>query len=760
MRNFKFVYFLIGLLGVFSLTLLSSCQDDITDDAHYSIPSWLKGNAYQVLEKEGNYKIFLKGVDLADFKPILNGKSIVTVMAPDDSAFTAYLKDKGYNSISEMSKSQLRKLIGFHLMYYAFDWDKLVNFRPDFGDGATDEDKAIGAGYYYKFRTKSKDSVSVEYDPATDTSYTVYHLERFLPVFSYKMFETKGIDAKSNYEYFYPNSEWTGGSNGFNVSNASVNDSDAVITNNGYLYHVNQVLDPLETVYTELKNDSSYSTYFNMYNSYSTYTLDDDLTSDYGNGTDLYLHEHGALPNIACEWPVSSYLLMSILSRSSYNVFAPSNIAIDKIFNTYWKPGGYSDLNDLDPLIKEYFIMQSFGETAFIAFPEEINNGEVQTVYGTPVNINTDNVTLRKICANGTLYGMDDMPLPMVFSSIAGPAFKYKSLLPYMYILAGSDLVLSLSSQESEFVALMPDTAQCRKAKIRFETENNEKVLKEYSDESGDYETMSSTSKKNIVNMHIASGVSSLEESNPQIVETNTAFNYWYVYNDSITTNSLFNGYLNPDSPEDFNPFVKLTELKNDGQSWNNGRVYKYDYDGLFSADAGDGLEYDLAICNDKRYQYYLFSQLLKQSGLVKDNAITLLMEDTRFIVFIPTNEAIKNGIKNIPGCSRLSISDDFSFSGSLTSTNKAKLANWLRSLFITSDLNTFTSYPYPGSGVSGTFDTYGNEKLQIIDDGSSLSINFSGNDASEAVPVISKYHYLPFAFSDGAFHLISGIPQ
>ena len=43
--------------------------------------------AYQQLQKDGSYTIFLQGVDLAGFTDIVDGKNLMTVMAPDDEAF-------------------------------------------------------------------------------------------------------------------------------------------------------------------------------------------------------------------------------------------------------------------------------------------------------------------------------------------------------------------------------------------------------------------------------------------------------------------------------------------------------------------------------------------------------------------------------------------------------------------------------------------------------------------------------------------------
>ena len=69
-----------------SFFIFVSCSD-IADDDHYKSPDWLKGNAYEVLQKDGNYSTFLRGVDLSGYKRVVDGNSIVTVAAPNDEAF-------------------------------------------------------------------------------------------------------------------------------------------------------------------------------------------------------------------------------------------------------------------------------------------------------------------------------------------------------------------------------------------------------------------------------------------------------------------------------------------------------------------------------------------------------------------------------------------------------------------------------------------------------------------------------------------------
>ena len=202
------------------------------------------------------------------------------------------------------------------------------------------------------------------------------------------------------------------------------------------------------------------------------------------------------------------------------------------------------------------------------------------------------------------------------------------------------------------------------------------------------------------------------------MVETNTAFNYWFVHDGKITTSALFNQQLSPDYQD--SPFVSFREIPSEeaGTSWANGRAYAYDYPQLFAEASGDGLTHRLAVGNDRNYEYYLFAQLLQKAGLVANGGMpSITSDDTRYIVFVPTNEAIRNNIADIPGCSALKIADDNTITGNVSTTNKTLLANYLRN--------------------------------------SGLSAGFS---ADSMVSVVQKYFCLPFAFADGCMHFIDGI--
>lgn len=752
MKNATFLWKMLCLLCV-SL-LFTACKD--TMDEHYEVPDWVADNAWEVLSsgEHGNYSIFLRGIEIAGYKQMLEGKAIVTIMAPDDTAFQAYLNEKGYTSIDEMPVTEVSKVIGYHILYYSYNKEKLVNFRPA-GDTETDEEKGLEAGLFYKHRTRSSDAPTIEIT-STGSSVMVYHLERYLPVFSYRYFQSKGIDAKSNYEAFYPNSTWTG-DDGFNVSNASVKEY-GIIANNGYIHAVDRVVEPLETIYTELKNKEDYSTFFNLYDLFGYYVADNDLSDSYAAsyGVDtLYTYYHSGLPNIACEWPTTSSLNFTSLTSNSYSIFAPSNKAISDFFDRFWKVGGYTSLQEVDPLAINYFLYQFIYGGALV-FPDEIGTGKLESLAGSLLNINPAMLSERKMCVNGAFYGMNEIQDPSVFASVIGPLFQYKDARSFLYALAGSSLFSSYISDLSSYIVLIPKSEQFDALGIR--TVYSTQGLEELGDNG--WSEISTSSKQEIVYLHSANIPSNQEtelpESGTRVIPTESSWNYWFVKDGEITCNALFNQQLNPEFKGTvFSPFTKLN-------TGTNGSSYYFDASQLFIAESGD-LAYNLAICADRNYPYYNFAKLLQKANLVSNQSLMNLFGKGRFVVFIPTNDAIQQALQNgrIPGATNAS----FDASGELTGEfDVSKLTNYLNSYFITAAQNTIPSYPYIGSDFkSGRYwserSAENEEALppQLIytDNGTSLSIQLEGYNECQ---VVSDYYYFPFAYSGGCFHLINDV--
>jgi len=752
--------------------LLTSCKDMM--DEYYKTPGDLKGSIREVLEKRGNYSIFLKGAELAGFGPMIDGKSILTVMAPNDSAFHAYFEKEGITSLEDMPADEIKKLIGFHILYYAFDKNKLINFRPNEGDEATKDEKLINAGLYYKHRTKSNDAPTME----TDTSgaqVLLYHLERFLPVFSYKMFQTKQIDAAYNYEYFYPNSRWNGNL-GYNVSNASVTTYN-VIADNGYIHLINEVLRPLETIYKELAGRENYSTFLKLYNQYEYYAEDKELTLEYGDGKPVYQHYHSSpLANIACEWPVSNYADMSRLSYTSYSVFAPSNNAIQEFFNSYWKVGGYDSLMEVSSKSIEYLLFNCVYSSSAV-FPEEIKKGLIKNSYGTIINFDVDAVPKenRIMCVNGVLYGCEKLTPPAMFSSVTGPAFQYKKYSYYLKMLDASGMMMSLCSPEARYLTLIPNNTQMNNADI---TLVNNVLTKTKAG-------LAASTQGNYVYAHLVNPegtpghYTDLPTSGNHVLRTlSPNLNlYWYLKNGKITNSVKYNELISGIGSTEKSVFSDFTELTY-GNGWSNGKVYSYD-SLLFEGTLDNAIysQFQSMMYNNRNtesFEFYGFVQLLNMAGMFIGQSYSFVAESC--ITFVPTTSAIKKAIieNRIPGITTTNTSEnDAAFFTKCTVTSSPTLVAYLSNYFLPISTAGVSNYPFIGWNEDKPYgiptlesfeNTDANGKttitytmLKINDNGSKLSIQLQKSGSHE-INVIEKYNYFPFIFNDGCVHFIEDV--
>ena len=158
----------------------------------------------------------------------------------------------------------------------------------------------------------------------------------------------------------------------------------------------------------------------------------------------LFIHTHGtSLPAIAVEWYSTSYADVADNASKAYSVFAPSDEAMNYLFENYWGKGGYESLDDVDDLAMKYMLNQFIYEDG-VAFPDEITNGKVKNMYGMLFNFDPSLVTDRAMCVNGAFYGLSTIETPLLFASVVGPAFRDKDFNYYLYMLHGAGLILSL----------------------------------------------------------------------------------------------------------------------------------------------------------------------------------------------------------------------------------------------------------------------------------------------------------------------------
>jgi uncharacterized surface protein with fasciclin (FAS1) repeats len=721
--TYKWSVFLVGFLFVFA-----SCKSEL--EKYYETPDWLKGNAWEVLEKKGNFKLFLSAVERTMYRDLVQGKGVITVMAPTDSAFQVYLDKHGYADVSQIPEKEINKLIGYHLVFYSFNKEQFVDYKPN-GIESVNSKK----GMYYKYRTKSRDSISIEYDPASDRNRKVMHQDRFLPVFSFNLFDSYQLDAKSNYEFFYPNSSWTGYS-GFNVSNASVKEF-AIVTDNGYIHVINQVLEPLETIYKTLQNAGEYSVFQKAYQRFVTFTYDPTVSSEYGKGDSLYFMYHGSLPPISMEWPVPIYTQLAVLSYGAYNVFAPDNASLQTFFNKYWAPY-YSSVDSVnfEPLLA---LLQNHYYAGTILFPDQIAAGTLKTTFGNSIQFERTAVKYKSICVNGSVYGLNQVLIPAMFEKVTSPMYcnpKYKIILDMMI---NADLVQTLISDAAHFGIFYPEdkmislNTNLEGRAIQYQNTNSKLYGAQEVQIDGDlgFTAMSRSQKKTFAGSHVATELMTTK-GNEAIYRTMNSYNYLYLKGDKVYSSALFNLGVEAKVPT-------FTKINGD---WNNGDAYALSGE-TASALVPESNQFKAmitSVASPKEFNY--FKQTIQAAGMDKTSPPFSFLQGERFIAFIPKDDAIYAGW----------------FNGKVPTSPAPTVTSYLMRYFVNVSASGLLDYPFSGAGIQGEITTFAKTalgtpvKFTLVDKNGQLYVkDGKGNE----VKVLS---YFPYIYADGAAYLIDGL--
>lgn len=723
---------LLYILGMVVAGLVACSKKELV--SHYERPDWLKGNAWEVLEERGEFTQFLRGVEMAGFREVLDGKTITTVFAPTDEAFQKYFTENHITSIEQLPLKELKKLIGYHIIYYSYSKSMLENYQPN---GNMDIQPNM-AGLYYKHRTRSQDTISQELDQTDGKLKKVYHKDRFIPVLSNILFQTKRIDAASNFEYFFGAGSWKG-SLGFNVANAGVTEY-AIPTDNGYVYIIDDLLKPLQTVYETLNTNTDYRTFLNIYDRYRSFAYDADASQNYAAaGDSLYIVNHGVLPSIASEWTSSwasgslDYFDLGGLTYRAYNVFAPDNQALQSFFNEYFAPY-YTSLNDVD-LLPLAVTMYNHVYQGNVVFPSEIGeNPDVKATFGTPIVFDPSvDVKHKAIASNGTFYGLNKVLVPDMFNSVTGPAFRNPKYKIFMYMLNNTGLYQTLASKDIDFTLFIPSDEVILNTLYNdsyiFWSEGNplvfgdEQVQVENTD--GVLVALSQSQQERFISDHMVyDKIASLQEK--RVYRTRNAFSYVYVDDGKIYSTTAYNqgegvasGLING--------------------NWYNG--YSYDVEEAMLGETRS-IKFTLLgaeTSSNPLNKYAEFSKLLARAGLMETGNSLSFMFGNRFLMFAPDNQTVSAGLSD----------------GSIPSDN-AQLAEYLKAYFVSVPDNSLSDYPFPGFGIQGTWNTalrtgqnqY--RQLVLIDNGTGLELRDTDNNS---IPVVGAF---PQVFSDGAIYQIN----
>ncbi|WP_338395220.1 fasciclin domain-containing protein [Fulvitalea axinellae] len=727
----KHFYRLPFLVFVFFSASLWSCENEF--EKHYEKPDWLKGTTIETLEAKGNFSLFIEAMRVSGYDMTVS-QGANTVFAPTDEAFDRYLSKKGYSSVSDIPKPDLKALIATHILSAPYSKEQMLSSSvwaptgPD-SDSDTSPWGEIGARTFKKTSYYKPENRVVEYE---GRNILENRWNKSVPIFSDEFVAELKISS-SDYTYFYPDKEW----GGFNFAGSKITESE-IPSNNGYIYVIDEVVEPLRNLDDILHQEQNFSLFASLadrFERYYFYSLDfSDPTAQQRDS--LFLKSFGstgngdtyALVDIANERIGTNETNTSFSAEKLHHcIFVPSNDVLQAYLDqTVLKY--YPSLEEVPDLVL-YYLVQGHMVEKNMAWPSVLSSIGLYNYFGDQIDINPDaDVSFREMGSNGGFYGMDKVLPAKVFTSVSGPVLFNKDYSIFMQMLGATEQLTSLSKDEANYVLLVPEN-DLLKAKgydyskslgkvLVLDTESGELVPAEKED----LPAMTDFLKRFIVYSD------DVDLSGKGFFKTAEGMYLSYENNKIFGGGNMENG--------------EAVDVLNQAGEGTNGKAYQ-----VSAVPEPASKNVSQAILTDDRFSD--FNELAQAVGAI-DNGWYYFLIGGEFTAFIPSNEAMAKArvAGTIPETSEY---------GTLTDEQKADLLAFVRYFFVANQY-AFTDGKNTGTFEtaridkerSDNFDTY-YENVMVKHDGAKLYIE----NATGATAAVQQGDILA---SDGVVHILEDI--
>jgi len=455
-------------LGMFGIT---GCEQG---RERYEDPPWLGGSTIETLEKLGNYTIFLELMEKANYRDPIE-KQLFTLFVPDDAAFQEYFNTAGISSVEDMSEEEARVLFTLHVLrnprsryylIYEYVWSEFQGPKGEY------------ASLFHRKETQSESvpyKETVRYLPGFEgTERTIYTNKKNVPLWSTEWFgDFGGARDGSDYTFMYPGSTWEEGYpdnlDGLNWHNAAVipnpesPDELEVRTASGFIYYLDRVVPPMESIEEYIRDNEKYSLYYDILQRFANYHSrreEEDRTVQYRKTYDLVFDladERGPSTNT------------SIPPQNMWTALLPPN----EILQEYLDQTIFQYYTDIDsvPRVTLYYILQS-QLSASLVLKSKIANGYFNA-FGDPTDLTADDIVGGYMCSNGCVYEMKRVIEPNVFKTVPGLLFFDKDYSTLLFIMNQASMLSAISNPGDDVTVFAATNEALEEYGVRFNETNS-----------------------------------------------------------------------------------------------------------------------------------------------------------------------------------------------------------------------------------------------------------------------------------------------
>jgi uncharacterized surface protein with fasciclin (FAS1) repeats len=439
--NFRstFLYFICALL-------FTQCDDA---DKYYDRPEWLEPPVYDVLKQEGRFSLYLQCVDKTEYAKVLKGAGLCTVFAPNDEAFSAYLKEKDYASVEAIPEEALKELVAYSIVYSKWTTEHLSDYYD------TNKETYVTGAFKRKTNCYALPYQDPEFDNQWVFNQTInggvsfyvsnyqYRLAsnnyKYLPVFSTAYFNSLPEPLTAfDYNTFFPNSQYTG----VNVQSGAILKHD-IAAENGIVHEVSTVNEPMKNM-DDMLREPAYSGFKSLIDFrdingnyfFKSYTE----TPAIYLGLFQKMRPNETMAKIYQKWYDNSYLAFSPLLENIYSE-ATGTYDSEKTGNTLVVPKNESLQNFIQSKLLKYYgsldklpveVISTLINTHMISslvWPSQYKSGINST--GEYINgagaegpdFNNAGITEKRMASNGFVYLSDNVVKSRFFETVYSEIF-------------------------------------------------------------------------------------------------------------------------------------------------------------------------------------------------------------------------------------------------------------------------------------------------------------------------------------------------
>ncbi|MFZ5941636.1 MAG: fasciclin domain-containing protein [Bacteroidota bacterium] len=636
----------ISVLFLLVAALFSGCNEK---ESKYDRPEWLAGKVFTQIQDQEDLSIFAHCLQLTGYDTILDRSGSYTVFAPNNTAFQEYLDaNPSFTTVEDIPIGILTELVKYHIVQNpwskiqlqtldVYGWIDTLDINNNKPRGFKRETLLLEKDRFYGVAPGSKDRVKIVDSTLTDLHRRVARDSRkFVPIFFKDYFDIYDL-SPNDYSFYFDRS--IENSSDLYFAGAKII-GDEVFAENGFVYNIDKVIDPLPNAYEILEKGSgnyTYTRFLDLINRFPVFSYNEDKTfnqpgADQGLAVDslfdlTYPDLTFEITNEKTTPPAGTFGLPADVSiRYHHGLVAPTDDAFTAFENEYLVGSGKWGSLEATPLNIKRIIANTY-MADYPIFPTDFRNGYYNGEKDRVV-LDENDFIQKQFGSNCSFIGTTAAIVPRVFKSVAGPVYLRKGYSKVMYAIENAGLLPALKRENKNYMFFVESDANTSADSSLLYDPIDERFFLYQIGEAGSAPRrfgLNTNDLRTLLLNHIAL-------DNPRRIARkefikNLAGNYIVVNNET----GVFSGTAPTTTGYQGQSLVDIipTQISTEAD---NGITY--DIEDWFTFSASDMFQ-----VISTYYPY--FQQLLKNAGLATNLLYNFVSANENYTVFIPSEQAL-----------------------------------------------------------------------------------------------------------------------